>query len=495
MLEKIIENTKEYISNMPKKERKKYGQFFTSKSIAEYMASLFLIPENRKEVSILDAGAGTGILSCALLERLEKSEHIKKISLTCYETDEKVLDILISNLLYCKKESPQIVEFEIITKNYITSQELEFNNMVGREEDPVKYDLVIGNPPYKKIGKDAPDAQAMLSVCYGAPNLYFLFAAMGLFNLKDEGEMVYIIPRSWTSGAYFKSFRQYFLSKGKLEQIHLFVSRDKIFDNEDVLQETMIIKIKKTQRIPETVTITSSKTSNDFNNITSLEVDYNLVVSKKDKYVYLVTDEDEVKILNQINKWNHTLPDMGLKMKTGLTVDFRNREVLRSEREEGAIPLFYSQHIKEGKITFPIEKNNEYLVTEKNGLLQENKNYLFVKRFTSKEENRRLQCGIYLAKNYSEYEQISTQNKINFIESFIVEMSECLVYGLYVLFNSTLYDKYYRILNGSTQVNSTEINNMPVPDIGCIQEMGRKLMSSKDLSEYNCDCILEGYCG
>lgn len=495
MLEKIIDNTKEYISNMPKKERKKYGQFFTSKSIAEYMASLFLIPENRKEVSVLDAGAGTGILSCALVERLVKCEHIEKITLTCYETDENVLDILMSNLLYCKRESEKKVEFKIITENYITSQELEFNNMIGREENPAKYDLVIGNPPYKKIGKDAVEAQAMPSVCYGAPNLYFLFAAMGLFNLKDEGEMVYIVPRSWTSGAYFKSFRQYFLSKGKLEQIHLFASRDKIFDNEDVLQETMIIKVKKTQQIPKTVTITSSNTSNDFDNIKSLEVNYNLVVSEKDKYVYLVTDEDEVNILNQINKWNHTLPDMGLKMKTGLTVDFRNREILRSEREEGTIPLFYSQHIKEGKITFPIEKDNEYLVTEKNGLLQDNKNYLFVKRFTSKEENRRLQCGIYLAKNYPEYEQISTQNKINFIESFIVEMSECLVYGLYVLFNSTLYDKYYRILNGSTQVNSTEINNMPVPDIECIQEMGRTLMRSKDLSEHNCDCILEGYCG
>ena len=74
-------------------------------------------------------------------------------------------------------------------------------------------------------------------------------------------------------------------------------------------------------------------------------------------------------------------------------------------------------------------------------------------------------------------------------------MSECLVYGLYVLFNSTLYDKYYRILNGSTQVNSTEINSMPVPDLECIQEMGRKLMMSKDYSEYNCNLILEGYCG
>lgn len=75
------------------------------------------------------------------------------------------------------------------------------------------------------------------------------------------------------------------------------------------------------------------------------------------------------------------------------------------------------------------------------------------------------------------------------------EMSECLAYGLYVIFNSTLYDKYYRILNGSTQVNSTEINSMPMPDKECIQEMGRELMKTKDLSEKNCDLILEEYCG
>ncbi len=87
---------------------------------------------------------------------------------------------------------------------------------------------------------------------------------------------------------------------------------------------------------------------------------------------------------------------------------------------------------------------------------------MFVKRFTAKEEHRRLQCGVYLARKHPEYTEISTQNKINFI-SGLRELSECVVYGLYVLFNSTLYDSYYRILNGSTQVNSTEINSMPVP--------------------------------
>ena len=89
----------------------------------------------------------------------------------------------------------------------------------------------------------------MPAICYGAPNLYFLFAAMSLFNVCDSGEMVYIIPRSWTSGMYFKRFRQYLFSHGVIEQIHLFTSRDKVFDTEQVLQETMIVKIRKQRQV------------------------------------------------------------------------------------------------------------------------------------------------------------------------------------------------------------------------------------------------------
>ena len=66
-----------------------------------------------------------------------------------------------------------------------------------------------------------------------------------------------------------------------------------------------------------------------------------------------------------------------------------------------------------------------------------------------------------------------------------------MVYGLYVLFNSTVYDQYYRILNGSTQVNSTEMNQIPVPPIEEIERMGRMLRLEPDWESVNvCDKII-----
>ena len=93
-----------------------------------------------------------------------------------------------------------------------------------------------------------------------------------------------------------------------------------------------------------------------------------------------------------------------LKMKTGLTVVFRNRELLRSAPGNGVVPLFFPQHIQDGIVNFPINKGDEFITSELTGLIQKNKNYLFVKRFTAKEEKRRLQVGIYLSDRLPEYD-------------------------------------------------------------------------------------------
>lgn len=98
MIDHVCAATVEYIDHMPKDKRKKYGQFFTSKETAVFMAGLFSIPEGRTSLSILDPGAGSGILSVALLERLESNAEIDSIELVCYENDANIVDLLYSNL-------------------------------------------------------------------------------------------------------------------------------------------------------------------------------------------------------------------------------------------------------------------------------------------------------------------------------------------------------------------------------------------------------------
>lgn len=486
MLQAILQRTKDFIAKAPKEDRKRYGQFFTSDRTAEYMAQMFHFDLSKPEIKLLDAGAGTGILSAAAVWSLMQRGYEGKIYLVCYETDTLVIPILIDNLEFMHKHAN--LTYRVLTENYLTSQPFAENNVSLFDESTAQeYDYIIGNPPYLKIPKDAPEALHMPQVCYGAPNLYFLFWAMAINNLNEDGELVYIVPRSWTSGAYFERFREYLFKHATIQAVHLFVSRDKVFSEESVLQETMIIKIKKTTKQPETIDISSSSTA-DFSDLTHFQVPYSTVVAHN-HYVFLPTNNEEAGVLARVNALSDTLKTLQVPMHTGLVVDFREREVLKDEEEPEieTYPLFYSSHIsKDGQIVWPVGKSGEYIHTDRAGLLQSNSNYIFVKRFTSKEEPRRLQCGVYLSSRYPKYKYISTQNKINFIECKSLDM----LYGVYALLNSTLYDQYYRILNGSTQVNSTEVNAMPIPPASTISKMGAEL-SGKPLTTAYCDQIVE----
>jgi len=492
VLDFIFSNTSAFLEAMPKKERKRKGQFFTSLETAKYMAGLFSFDKVYGEISVLDPGAGTGVLSAAIVQRIQAFPNITSVKLTCYETDKEVLPVLAANLNYIKEKSRVPFDYSIIERDYLVSQATDFERTLLANPHPPKYDFIIGNPPYLRVLKNHPAALSMPSVVHGAPNLYYLFAAMSLFNLKDNSEMVYILPRSWTSGAYFKAFRQYLLKHGRLEHIHLFVSRDKVFSQEQVLQETIIIKVKKTNITPESVTLSSSRSSKDFDAVSTVIIPYESVVVGEDYYVFLPTNQDEINVIRKINKYSSTMPDIGVRMKTGVIVDFRQYDDLRREQADDNCPLFYSQHIRNGRVYHqPSGKEFDWVITSKPSLVQKNKDYVFCKRFTAKEERRRLQCGIYLAADFPEYSCIGTQNKINFVECIDgTEMDKPELYGIFALLNSTLFDMYYRILNGSTQVNSTEVNSIPVPPLSVIKEIGSNLIKAGDLTTEHCDKIL-----
>lgn len=103
MLDYILFQTADFLEKMPKTVRKKKGQFFTSKETAVFMASMFDLSNIGIHVDILDPGAGTGILSAALVDRMIDENRVKSISLTCYENDQDVLPVLHHNLRYIKE--------------------------------------------------------------------------------------------------------------------------------------------------------------------------------------------------------------------------------------------------------------------------------------------------------------------------------------------------------------------------------------------------------
>lgn len=266
-----------------------------------------------KDLTILDPDDGTGILSAALIERLQ-SLDLNSIHLVLYENDKNIIPTLETNCKYLINSSKIPLTINLVKKNFILENEFE-NSLFDSNH---KFDLIISNPPYRKIPKKAPESQKMLNVVYGSPNLYFLFMAMSLYHLKENGEMIFIIPRSWTSGNYFKIFWKYLITNGEINNIHLFINRNNLFKQDCILQETIIIKLSKTHNNPKFINVSSSNNFM-FNDLKQFKLPYELSISKdENSFISLPTNQNEVNVLTLLNKFEYALTDLGIKLKTGL---------------------------------------------------------------------------------------------------------------------------------------------------------------------------------
>jgi len=406
------------------------------------------------------------------------------------------LPLLNTNMEHIKRElwaSSIKLNYKIIDKNFILDNQFVWSGMFQNQN---KYDVVISNPPYKKIGKNDPESIAMRDIVYGQPNLYFLFMAMSAKLLKEHGEFIFIVPRSFSSGLYFTEFRKWFFSEMKIINLHLFISRDTVFNCDNVLQETIIIKAKKINYTPENITITESKSAGDFENLAIFTVPYQTCVKNDaNAFLFFPTTDEDIKILDFINQWECTLSEAGYQMKTGTVVDFRETQWLRKEFAKDTIPLLWAYNFDKNQVEFPVQNGNkpQYLLASEDTARLQMKiaNYILIKRFTSKEERKRLQCALLFKDDFSAYDSISTENHLNFITKINGDMTKEEMYGLFVVINSNYMDKYFRILNGSTQVNANEINSIPFPKFSHIIDLGLEALKHNSLDENTCDAILE----
>jgi adenine-specific DNA-methyltransferase len=493
-----------YASSVSQQYKKQNGQFFTPSKIALLMASYSEFDGDT--VRVLDPGCGSGILSCALVEHLITSNPIlNEVEIVAYETDIELIAISEQVLSYLKKwgtEKGVNIKTKLYNEDFILHNAESFKESADLFFKPIEiFDIVISNPPYFKLSIDDRRVKVAKVLVNGHPNIYAIFMALSAKLLKENGELIFITPRSYAAGGYFKKFREYFFKHIDLDKAHLFGSRRETFNRDKVLQETVIIKGTKRPKPETQVIISSSSGLKDINNpmIKIFPKRDIMDINSREKILYLPTTDYEEAILEFLKNWEGKLARYHIEISTGPVVAFRANAFLRNSYENKQIlvaPLFWLHNIKQMLLEWPVfkPKKDQFISIEEKSLslLIKNRNYILLRRFSSKDDKNRLIAAPYFC-NFIKSEYIGVENKVNYIYRPNGHLERTEVVGLSALLNSRLFDVYFRIFNGNVNVSATELREMALPPLETIKEIGEKIIMSNDFSVESANRVVNDY--
>ena len=500
MLDYALELQHRYENSTATSLRKQKGQVFTPVEVARFMANLFSrIPQ---EYQLLDPGAGIGTLTAAFCERLTKYSSRRKLSAHVFENDSRLVPLLKKNLDNCRHALHGIghsFEYTIHEDDFVLacSSKLHGQSTFDDVLRNIEFDGVIMNPPYFKVRKDSGYARKMAKIVHGQPNVYAFFMALGAGLLKEGGELVAITPRSFCNGLYFRSFRRWYFDRVSLDYVHIFESRSDAFRDSNVLQENIITKCHRLGLPSPIVHVTKSFGSDLSVEKKRADVPVEDIIdnSHGDYLIRIPENPHDRQIINLLESLSTRFIDIGLRISTGPIVLFRALEFLIfDDGDKSAVPLLQPHNIRPFETIWPAHKNGKpvafRLCSQSLRHLLPAKNCVLVKRFSAKEEKRRLTAACLFRKQYP-YSHIGIENHLNYIYHAARELSEHEVYGIAALFNSTLFDRYFRIISGNTQVNATEIRTLRFPSLKAVGEIGAcvKRKTSEEIDAIIFDCL------
>lgn len=450
--------------------KSKFGQYMTSNVIAEFMASLF--SDENADTRLLDCGAGIGSLTVAATKKLK---NISSVDL--WEIDPIMQDQLELNMQTLQ------VPFSIYKQDFIFGA---VENLLSNKG--ARYTHAIINPPYKKINSNSAHRKELRKVGIETVNLYSAFLALTILLMESEGQIVAIIPRSFCNGPYYKPFRELILKECSIEHIHIFESRDTAFKDDDVLQENIIIKLVKGK---QTLSVEISKSTNqNFNDYQSKAVPFCEVIKPNDSELFLRINTNNQSQDENNKIFSAQLSELGLAVSTGPIVSHRMREFLEQYPQTDTVPLFYPHHFVNKQLQYPKDHKKPNAIrfapeTQK-WLMPNNGFYVIVRRFSAKEEKRRIVANV-INPNEIDKEWIGFDNCWNVFHIKKHGFDYETAMGLACFLNSTVLDDYFRIFSGHTQVNATDLRNMKYPSLENLRILGNKYeveMSQEQIDKF-----------
>jgi adenine-specific DNA-methyltransferase len=467
----------------PRTHKSAMGQFMTPAPVAAFMAGLFEPRDG--PFRLLDPGAGLGALTCAALDRW-KTGGLGEGSMTVevHEMDDRLRSHLVETLAGYVAVG---VSMRAKGDDYLAAAADDI------EHGKAHFTHAIINPPYKKIGIGSDARTQARRAGLETVNLYSAFVGLALSQLRTDGQLVAIIPRSFCNGPYYKPFRKFLLERAALKHIHLFDSRTQAFRDDDVLQENVILLLERGgKQGPVKVTLS---TDDSFSDIRERTLPFATIVKPGDAecFIHIPTEDEDV--LGTAPSITHSLKDLGIGVSTGPVVDFRMREHLVSMPTKTSVPLLYSVHFTGTQTTWPIKGSKKPNAIERNKdterWLFPGGTYIAVRRFSSKEEKRRIVASLVHPDTLGKPERIGFENHLNIFHEGKQPLPEQLAWGLFAYLNSTVVDDHFRRFNGHTQVNATDLRNIRYPSRVALIKLGAWALKSKLLTQSVIDKKME----
>ena len=115
--------------------------------------------------------------------------------------------------------------------------------------------------------------------------------------------------------------------------------------------------------------------------------------------------------------------------------------------------------------------------------------YVLVKRFSSKEEPRRIVAALFDPKDVP-CREVAFENHLDYLHEVGRPLPPDLARGLAAFFNSPRVDVFFRQFNGHTQVNATDLRGLRCPTREALVALGERL-AREPMSEPAVDRALD----
>ncbi|MBL8818219.1 MAG: Eco57I restriction-modification methylase domain-containing protein [Planctomyces sp.] len=477
-------------------ERRTFGHFGTSPKIAHFMAGMFEETDQNR-IRILDAGAGVGTLTAAVCDRVCQFEGPRHLECELWESNPRLVEFLNNTLTECRRilsdESPHQLSYSIHNSDFLLDER--------SSSQPANFQLAILNPPWFKLSKNSPQAQTMKHVVHGQPNIYALFMARSAELLEPNGQLVAITPRSYFNGPYFAKLRTWFLDQMSIRRIHLIESRRSAFRKNKVLQENVILfaqrrttdsahPMNNTAHTPKHLLLTTSSET-DFPEPDTRKPDqssfpYSDIVrmTRQGPVIQVPGSADEQTAIATIDQLSNNFGELGLRISTGPVVPFRATAFLRSRPSAKTVPLLWMHNVRAYLVNLESrDKKHGHIECsdQSQHLLIPARPMVLLKRFTSREENRRVVAAVFTENSLSTASpapaQIGLENHLNYITHQTRPLTNDEAFGIAGYLNTLMVDRYIRSVSGSTQINAADIRNLPFPSFATLRQIGKHVQN------------------